>query len=66
MLYEIIKYVNHKHSSAFVAFGPPALWSHPIKKKMKIHHQYQFIYIHVFRNIVILNQSRELSPMIHR
>ena len=28
----ILGYVNHKNSSAFVALGPPALWSHPFNK----------------------------------
>ena len=28
----ILGYENHKHSSAFVALDPPALWSHPFNK----------------------------------
>ena len=28
----ILGYVNHKHSSAFVALGPLALWSQPFNK----------------------------------
>ena len=28
----ILGYINHKHSSAFVALGPLVLWSHSFKK----------------------------------
>ena len=31
-IFYCLAYLNHKHSSAFVALGLPALWSHQFNK----------------------------------